>query len=82
MLSTRINRQQRSLVLSTCCLSKPNRPETYLLPPEGDVNNDEDYEPNGPTEQEKSAKSVRKHTRKWDRVMRKARRHIKETQKK
>ena len=50
---------------------QPNQPESFLLPPEADINNDEDYYPNGPTEQEKLAKSVRKDTRKWDMVIRK-----------
>ena len=45
---------------------KPNRPESFLLPPERNENDDEDYKPNGPTEQEKLAKSVRENTKKRD----------------
>ena len=61
---------------------KPNRPESFLLPPERNENDDEDYKPNGPTKQEKLAKSVRENTKKWDRVIRRTRRKIKETQEK
>ena len=32
---------------------QPNRPESFLLPPEADMNNDEDYYPNAPTETRK-----------------------------
>ena len=60
---------------------QPKRPES-LLPPEADMNNDEDYYPNARTEQEKLAKAVRRDTRKWDVVIRKTRRNIEETQKK
>ena len=60
---------------------QPNRPESFLLPPETDMNNDEDYYPNGLTEQEKLTKSVRKDTRKWDMVIRETKRNIKETSK-
>lgn len=61
---------------------QPNRPESFLLPPEDDKNGDEDYKPGGETEQEKLAKAVRTDTRKWDRVIRRTRTKIEESQKK
>ena len=39
---------------------QPDRPESFLLPAEEDVNGVEDYKPNGQTAQEKLARSVRK----------------------
>ena len=61
---------------------QPNRPESFLLPQEDDKNGDDDYKPGGETEQEKLAKAVRKDTRKWDRVIRRTRKKIDESQKK
>ena len=53
-----------------------------MLPPEDDRNDDEDYKPRGETEQEKLAKSVQKDTEKWDRVIRRTKSKIEESQKK
>ena len=60
---------------------KPNRPESFLLPPEhkGDDNDDEDNRPSGPTEQEKLAK-VRANTKKWEKMVQKTRKKIKAAQ--
>ena len=46
------------------------------------MHSDEDYKSNGPTEQEKLAKSIQKDNEKWDRIIRTTRRKIEETQKK
>ena len=61
---------------------KPNRPESFLIPPEhkDDDNDDEDYRPNGPTEQEKLAKAVRANTKKWEKIVQKTRKKIKAAQ--
>lgn len=55
-----------------------NRPDS-LLRPEDATNGDEDYKPNRPTEQQKLAKSMRKDTKNWDKVIQRTRRTIEET---
>ena len=61
---------------------QPDRPQFFLLPPEDDKNGDEDYKPGGETKQEKLAKSVRKDTIKWVRVIQRTKSKIEESQRK